>query len=186
MIITGGKKLIPLDISDDGRARVNAKTNPRMFFASRDNGQAFCLTSMLSSIAAGNYAVYLKNNSQVNYIFIESIHFSAANAAFWKIWEVTGTQVGGTVIAPRQLNLAMGRSADAIAYGDTAITGGLTTLDRPIDITRSPANDHAQEMYSDSIILGPESAIAIEYDTGTTGIADVSIRFHFEPIALIQ
>lgn len=182
MIVRGGNRNTPWDISPDGRGRVNAKSNPRIFFASRDDGQAFCLVSVLSSIAAGNYAALIKNNSQSNYIFIDSVHLGAANAALWKIWEVTGTQVGGTAIVPRQLNLSRGRSADATAYGDTAITSGLTTVGRPIDVMRGAANDHVSELYSDSLIMGPESTLAIEYDTGTTGAAEVSIRFHFEAI----
>lgn len=182
-VIYGGRN-VPLDISNDGRAAVNSKTASRMFYSSRDNGQAFCATSELTSIAAGNYAIYIKNNSQVNNIFIDSIHYSATNTVLWKLWSVIGTPVGGTLIVPRQLNLSSGRSADATTYGDTAITSGLTIQGRQLDIIRTPANDHAQENYHDSIILGPESAIAIEYDTGTTGTAEISLRFHFEEIVL--
>jgi hypothetical protein len=36
--------------------------------------------------------------------------------------------------------------------------------------------------YEDALILGPGKAIAVEYDTGTTGICEIDLFFHYEDL----
>jgi len=161
------------------RLNVSAKTNPRLFYSSRDEGKAFNLISTDANAAAGDYVFYLKNTSTTDNLYVKHIEFHAANAAVWKVWEVTGT-AGGTSITPSNLNLGSPNEAESIGFGDNAVTG-LTTV-KQVGTHRHDANGEGEMSYEDALILTPGAAIAVEYDAGTTGAAEIDCFFHYETI----
>jgi hypothetical protein len=166
-------------VSTVNRLNVSAKTNPRIFYSSRDDGLAFNLISTDSGATAGEYIFYIKNSSATRNLFVKHIEFHSANAAVWKVWEVTGT-ASGTTITSSNLNLSSGQVAEAVGVGDGAITG-LTTV-KQIGTHRNDANGEGEMTYDDALILGTGKAIAVEYDTGTTGSAEIDCFFHYEDI----
>lgn len=171
-----------MSVSEDNRGNMSAKIGPRIFYVSRDFGQAFSITSVAANAVAGDLALYIKNTSSTKRLFIRCIDVSAANAALWKLWEVTGDTPTGTAIVSKNLNLNSGRTADALCYGNGAV-GGLTTVaGQPIKHIRSIAGGSEQYCADYALILGSNSAVALEYDTGTTGPAEISVDFHFEDI----
>ena len=161
------------------RLNVSAKTNPRTFYASRDEGQTFNAISIDTSAAAGDYIWYLKNTSTDKNLYVKHIEFHSTNAAVWAVWEVTGT-ASGTSITPANLNLGSANAAEAICIGDGAVSG-LTTVKR-IGTHRNDALGEGEMLYEDALILAPNSAIAVEYDQGTTGAAEIDCFFHYETI----
>ena len=98
-----------------------------------------------------------------------------------KLWFVSGTAAGGTIITPTNLNKGSSNDADALvrqaAAGD-AITG-LTTQGQ-IDIEFVSATGHGEFLLNDTVRLGQNDAIAIEYDEGTTGDLAGVIDIFFE------
>lgn len=168
-------------VSESNRMNVSAKTNPRIFYTSRDSGQAFMLTSVDAGPTAADYICYLKNTSKTQNLFIDEIRFSSQAVSVWKIWSVTGTAAGGTALTPSNLNLASGNTALATARGDGAVSG--LTADSLLGAIRTLASNTEKMDYQDSLLMGPNDAIAIEYDTGSASSAEVSILFHYEDVA---
>lgn len=169
-----------MSVSESNRANVSAKTAPRTYYVSRDDELVFNLVSIDASADAGDIIAYIKNISDTKNLFVKQVHLSSVNAALWKFWAATGTPAG-TVLTPANLNLSSGRTSPTSAYGDGAVTG-LTLASVPFDALRTPANSHEEHIYEGALILGPGNAIAVEYDTGTTGAADVTIEFYFEDV----
>lgn len=163
------------------RLNVSAKTAPRKFYASRDFGLAYNAVYDEITAAAGDYVAYLKNTSTDSNLFIDRIEFHSVENVKWKIWEVSGTAASGTTVTPSELFVGRGIPADASAMsGDTAITG-LTTAGQ-LGTHRSQTLSDSEMIYSGSLILSPSRAMAIEYDTGTTGLCSLDIHFFFEKI----
>ncbi len=169
-----------MSVSEDQRGNVSSKSNPRAFYISRDFQQNYALPSIYATAAAGEYILYMRNTSTTQNIFVKDIVFGSANAALFKITEVSGTPSGSEIIA-KNTNLTSGRAASISSYGNGAVTG-LSAVGPAMPV-RTSANGHEHEELEDALILGPGNAIAVEYDTGTTGPAEVTVYFHFEDIS---
>ena len=168
-------------VSSVQRLNVSAKTGPRQFYASRDFSLSFNAVYDDLTVAAGEYSAYLKNTSSTRNLFINHVEFHSAENVKWKVWEVSGTAASGETVAPSNMNLGSGIPAEAIAMsGNTAITG-LTQV-KQIGSHRSEALSDSSMDYDGVLILTPGKAIAIEYDTGTTGICSHDIFFWYEGI----
>ena len=168
-------------VSSVQRLNVSAKTAPRQMYAARDFGLAFSAVYIFTA-AAGEKVAYLKNTSTTRNLFIAEMGFGGVNSILWKLWFVSGTAAAGETVTPTPQNKSKNIPAEAIAMaGDTAITG-LTDISL-VSIRRSPAASSIDDLYGGSIILGPGDAIAIEYDTGTSGIGEIDIHFHYEDLS---
>ena len=159
-------------VSSTNRLNVSAKTNPRIFYSSRDDGQAFNAISLgANDYAAGEFGFYIKNTSTTRNMFIKHIEFHSVDAARY-------------LISPSNLNLGSGLSAETTCMGGGAAITGLTTT-KLIGTHRTTALSESEMSYLNALILTPNSAIAIEYDAeygGTTGIMEIDCFFHFENI----
>lgn len=163
------------------RLNVSAKTQDRIFYASRDFGLAYNAVYDDMTAAAGDVVAYLKNTSSTRNLFVRKMEFHSVENVKWKIFSVSGTAASGTSVTPTDLNLSSGITAEAEAMsGDTAITG-LTNIAQ-LGTHRSQALGDSEMDYAGSLMLGPGDAIAIEYDTGTTGLCSIDIHFFFEGI----
>ena len=104
---------------------------------------------------------------------------SGVETALWKVHRVTGTAAAGSLITPSNCNATSSNASSSIARGDDSITG--LSIASTYFTGRSAAN--GQPIVFDtksSLIIGQNQAISVEYDTGTTGIAEVTIIGHFE------
>lgn len=165
-------------VSSAHRLNVSSKSLDRIFYISRDDGRAFNLISVVASAAAGDHIAYIKNTSSTRNMYIYRVEFHSANAALWKLWSVTGTAAGGSALTPSNLNRTSSKTAEATARGDGAVTS-LTTGDI-LGVHRSAANGEGEMSYDGALILGPNDAVSVEYDTGTTGAAEVDFLFWYE------
>lgn len=165
------------------RLNVSAKTRDRLFYISRDNALAFNAIMPSFNASNGEYVYYLKNTAPDKRLYIHSIEYHSAPSVHWKVWIVTGTAAGGTSITPSNLNLGSGRAAEAICMGGGATITGLT-LGVQIGTHRTEANSGASMDWGGGLILAPNTAIAIEYDTGSTspGLCEIDCIFHYEDI----
>jgi len=168
-------------VSTAQRLNVSAKTRDRVFYASRDDEQAFNAVMPTFNAAAGNYCYYLKNSSSSKNLFLHSLEFHSVENVQWKVWQVTGTAAGGTEITPANLNLGSGRTAEATCMGGGATITGLT-LGNQIGTHRTTTFGEASMNFGQGLILAPNTAIMVEYDTGTTGLCEIDCIFHYENI----
>ena len=174
-----------MSVSSVNRGNVSAKTNPRLFYSSRDDGLAFNAISIGDNdYAIGEYCMYLKNTSTTRNLFIKHIEFHSVDASRFKVFEVTGTAAAATAIIPSNLNLGSGITAEATSMGGGAAITGLTAV-KLIGTHRTTALGESEMDYADALILGPGDAIAVELDAeygGITGIVELDIFFHYENI----
>ena len=168
-------------VSAAQRLNVSSKTRSRLFYISRDDEQAFNAVMPSFSAAAGEYVFYLKNSSSSKNLFVHSLEYHSVQAVHWKVWQCTGTAAAGTVITASNLNLGSGRTAEAICMGGAATLTGLT-LGNQIGTHRTQALGDSDMNFGEGLILAPNTAIVVEYDTGTTGLCEIDCIFHFEPI----
>ena len=168
-------------VSSVQRLNVSAKTKNRLFYISRDDGLAFNAVMPSFSAAAGDVVYYLKNTSSSRNIMIDSMEFHSIEAVQWKVFQVSGTAAGGTAITPANINLGSGRGAEATVMGGGATITGLTNITQ-IGTHRTQATGEAGMDWSGGLILAPNTAIAVEYDTGTTGLCELDCLFHFETV----
>jgi len=178
-ISDGGGRGRLATVSSFLRLNVSAKTNPRTFYASRDEGLTFDAVSDVASAAAADVIFYLKNTSTDKNAFVKHIEFHSDNDAVYKVYEVTGT-AAGTALLPSNLNLGSKNAAEALFFGDAAVTG--LTLGKVLGTHRSQAGGDGEMEYNDALILSPNTSIAIVYETGTTGRAEIDCFFHYEGI----
>ena len=168
-------------VSAAQRLNVSAKTRDRLFYVSRDDEQSFNAVMPSFSAAAGNYVYYIKNISSTKNMFLHTIEYHSVENVHWKVWQVTGTAAGGTEIIPANLNLGSGRLAEATCMGGGATITGLT-LGNQIGTHRTSAFGEAGMNWGEGLIIPPNAAIMVEYDTGTTGLCEIDCIFHFENI----
>lgn len=165
-------------VSSDFRMETSTRSNSRSYYISRDDGQVYGVTSHDATAAAGTYILYFKNTSTSKDFYIDYIECGGVETALWKVWFVTGTAAGGSALTPTNLNKKSGNVASATVRGDDSITG--LSTDGQIGALRTPANDSHLLAFDDTVVLGTGDAIAIEYDAGTTGIAEVFMRGYYE------
>ena len=170
-----------MSVSVSQRGNVSAKTKNRLFYVSRDDGLAFNAVMPTFSAAAGEYVFYIKNTSADKNMMINHIELHSVEAVHWKFFEVTGTAAAGTAITPSNLNLGSGRQAEATCMGGGATITGLT-LGKQLGSHRTEATGEAGMDWGGGLILSPNTAIVVEYDTGTTGLCEIDCLFHFETI----
>lgn len=174
----GGKQM---SVSSTQRGNVSAKTANRIFYSSRDDGLAFAAIYDDVAAAAGEYVAYLKNSSSTKNLFIKDVSFGGVESIKWRIWVVSGTAAAGEEVTPTELNLSKSIPAEALAMaGNTAITG-LTNIEQ-IGTHRTAAMQDGLAMRHSSTILGPNDAIAVEYETGTAGLCEIEVHFWYEEI----
>lgn len=165
---------------DDGRINTSSRTSSRLHYVSRDDGESYSLVSNDATAAAGTYIIYWSNTDGVGRrLFIDSITMSGVETALWKVHYVTGTAAAGSSLTPINLNNTSSNAAPAIARGDDSITG--LTVSKTIFTGRSSANGPPLKFDTkDAVMLGQNQAIAVEYDTGVTGVAEVTIVGYYE------
>ena len=181
MIIEDGTGVGPsAKVTSDFRLNVSARANARIYYRSRDNGDAYTIVSHDATAAAGTYIIYFKNDNATKDFIVEDVLVGGAETALWKLWFVTGTAAGGSVLTPVNLNKGSGNTASATARGDDAITSLATN--GQISTVRSPANDSAKFELHDALVLNLGAAIAVEIDTddGSPSIAEAKILGYYE------
>lgn len=165
-------------VSASNRLMVASESNTRSYYVSRDAKRLFNWVFEDASAVAGNYVAYIKNTSTTRALVIELVRLQAANAATWKVVTATGTATGGTAVTAVNMNRGSGLTEEATALADNV--GGFTAGSALIAIARHPAESSIVVPFDDTLILTPGTAIAIEYDAGTTGQAAVTLRAYYE------
>jgi hypothetical protein len=165
-------------VSANNRGDVSSRNASRIYYTSRDFKQAYNWVSSFSA-STGNEIIYLKNDSQVNDLYIDHVLLSAeAGRATFALYEVSGT-AAGTTLTGVNLNLKSSNTADVTSFGNAAVTG--LTLGNKIEVVSAPDDTTVALNVQDALILGFNNAIAIEF-TGSAGNVNCVISGFFEEI----
>jgi hypothetical protein len=169
-------------VDSENRLTVNAKTNVRGYFSSRDQGNAYSIVAEDADPAAGEYTVWVQNNSTNHFIVSRIITGSTDADVVWKLWQVTGTGATAAAITPKSLNLALAISASLTAKGGAGGVTGLTTSGMITMWNQGVANSTFVFDSNDMIRIGQNQAIALEYDAGTTNACSITILGYFDVV----
>ena len=153
----------------DNRFNVSSRQDSRRYYNSRDRSEAFTMVWDDATSAAGDYIAYWKNTDTTGReLVVSSVGVNSVEASSFKLSVVTGT-ASGTSVTPACLNRGSPKSAQATAVeaAGTAITG--LTENVVVDHAGCQATGHQEFRLDDSLRLGQDEAIAIEYEQGTTG-----------------
>jgi hypothetical protein len=159
------------------RLLVDSRSDTRIYFISRDNGDAYTMVSIDTPSAGGEYNFYFKNTSTTQKFYVSDIEVGAADLAIFKLSVVTGT-ASGTTITPTNLNLTSGNVATATVLGNGAISG--LTESSVLAVISVPADSTEAFKTSDSLVLGQGDAIAVEFDTGSASAIHISMQGFFD------
>lgn len=165
-------------VSSDNRLDVSARTDERIFYISRDNERAFSWFFEDDDAAAADFTAYLQNTSKTLRLVIHAVVVSSELASTVKLHKVTGVADTAGAVTATNLNIASGKTADDNALGGSAV--GTITSSSVIEAVRVGANGTETFHGGDSIQLDTNDAIAVEYDTGTTGDFEVTIYGFYE------
>lgn len=154
------------------RLNVSSRSDDRIYYISRDNGDAYTMTSVDTPSAGGEVNFYFKNTSTTQKFYIKDLIMGAADLAIFKLWKVTGTG-SGTAVTPTNLNFTSGNVASATVLGDGAVSG--LTLANLLAVVSVQADDAKRIDLHDAIILGQGDAIAVEFDTGSASAIHISM-----------
>jgi len=179
MIIFGGVgNNFPVGVSPTGnRLNVSSRSDGRMHYISRDNGDAYTTTS-IDTTAADEYNFYFKNTSTTQKFYVSSITLGCAVLSIFKISTVTGIGAGASAIPIPNLNRLSGNTADATVLGNAAVTG--LTEEAIIEVVSILADDSKTIKFYDAFILGQNDAFAVEYDVGAGGTMHCTMRGFFD------
>lgn len=158
------------------RMNVSSRADERIYYISRDNGDAYTVAS-IDTAAAGEYNFYFKNTSKTKKFYVKDFIIGSGSLAIFKISTVTGT-AAGTSIVPVNLNRIAGTTADAVAFGNAAVTG--LSEEALLDVVSVTADSTVSVDFHDALILGQDDAIAVEYDTGAGDTIHITMVGFFD------
>lgn len=164
---TGAKEDVQ---GSDGRFNTSSRSDSRAYYNSRDKMQTYTAVYDHQSAVAAEQSVYMKNTSESKTLVLTHAGLNAEENCRVRLCFVSGTAAGGSEVTPTNTNksssftaaveMRQGESGDAIT--------GLTSLGC-VDFAAVPANGHTEFLLGDTIRLGQNDAVAIEYTQGTTG-----------------
>lgn len=165
----------------DTRLNTSSRSSERIHYVSRDDGQAYSITSHDATMANGTFPIYLQNTSSSGLLlYVDKIIAGGEETQLFKVFFVTGTASGSSALTAINLNKSSSNAADVNARGDGPVTIGST--DGEIVTFRTGATDHDDVKFDDAVILGQNDAIAVEadIDDGSASIGDITIFFYME------
>ena len=165
----------------DGRANVSSRSDSRAYYNSRDESEEFSLSWDDASSEAGDFILYWKNaDTTGRQLVISIIDFNSENAGSFKLHTVTGTAAAGATVVPFCSNRAAPKSAQAVAMeaAGTPISG-LTSVGVHTHVGVGASCGREWDI-SDTVRIGQDGAIAIEYEQGTTGRTWGTILAYYE------
>jgi hypothetical protein len=159
------------------RFNVSSRSDGRIYYISRDNGDAYTMVSIDTPSAGGEYNFYFKNTSTTQKFYVTHIEVGAADLAIFKLSTVTGT-AAGTAITPVNLNRTSGNVASATCLGNGAVTG--LTEEHVLKVISVNADDSKDIKLDDALILGQGDAIAVEFDTGSASAIHIDMQGFYD------
>ena len=161
----------------DGRMNVSSRSDERIYYNSRDEGDTYIWTSTDAGAAADEYIIYIKNTSTTKQLVIRAIYLTPSVAMTFLIVTATGTPTSASITG-FNTNLTSTKIAPAISHGD-ALVDNVT----PVQVLRTVSvealtTEHVD--FHDTLRLGQNDIIAIEEDVNGGGTLACQILGYFE------
>ena len=159
------------------RLDVSSRADERIYYISRDNGDAYTCTSIDGGAVAGEYNFYFKNTSTTQKFYVKDIVVGSSVLAIFKVSKVTGTG-SGSAVTITNLNFTSGNVAVATVLGNGPVTG--LSESAVVDMVSVEADATETMDFHDALVLGQGDAIAVEYDTGAGGSVHITMLGYFD------
>jgi len=167
------------DVNEFHQLLTRTVNEQRPAYISRTLGKAFIAHADDADVAAGEFILWLRNDSDIPITINSIFTFNVDANAIWKLHKVTGIGDTAAAIIPVNLNFSSGNVADVTCRGGaggvgTIVTAGeVTTWGGGVTYFNTVVN-----WWLDALTLGKNDAVAIEFDAGTGSRASASIMFH--------
>lgn len=176
--ITGSIQIVH---GSDGRLNTSSRSDGRAYYNSRDLGQFYAVPFQDADADAAEFVVYWQNTDTTKTLVINHVGISSTIAGTFILHKMDGVAGTGTDIVPINLNFASPNAASANAKKGTGGVGvGGAGTDGIIDVIQVGAGDHGEFDVADTLRLGQNQAIAVEYDRGASSIVEGVIYGFYE------
>lgn len=171
-----GKVITSGQSGNSRRLDVSSRTDTRMYYTSRDDGQVYTWTG-LYAVGANDTVMLVKNTSTTRVLIITEIE--SVNDAVTRVRihlptvEVTPA---GTEIIGKNLNTASTNAADAIAKQDETNN----SLGDVIFDTLIGANEPHAEAFEHGLRITQNKSIAVDFVTAAVALGGATITGYFE------
>lgn len=162
----------------DGRLNVSSRSDERIYYNSRFEGQTYVWVSFDSAAAVGEYPIYIKNTSTSQNLIIKEIILSPGVAMTFKIATVTGTPTSASITGYNLNRTMSSNAAAATAHGDAAVDNVTPSQVIRVAMVGALATEHVE--FHDALQLGQNDAIAVETDVNAGGLVYIQIIGYFE------
>lgn len=178
MLLEDGRTRVTMGVTPDGRGKTSARTSPRAFFVSRDQGQAFAWVSEATAAVDGSVQLALTNLDPQRELEIELVRVGGLNAGRFTVRRYSGT-AAGTAVVGTNLNLKSDVVAQASAFGNA--NAGVTGLTPGVSVggRRYGAAQSEEISFGGALIIGVAQTIGIAV-FGTAGPVEIVVRGLFE------
>lgn len=160
------------------RLNTSARQDGRLYYVSRDNGDAYTVFSIDTGQGADEHPLYFKNTSTTQKFYVSSISVAGADLGIYSVIKATGTATGVSALTPVNLNLTSGNTASATVRGDGDVTGftpGVVIANIAI-----VADSYGILDFHDALVLGQGDAIAVHCRIGGTGESTITLTGFFD------
>jgi len=144
----------------DNRLLVSSRSEERLFYASRDDGQAYAWVTATSTTAANDTILLIKNTSKTKNLFIDHLGLTLASASVVTVHRPT-TLVAtptGTAVTGVNLNGQSANVADASAKKDETTNSQGDVFLKIQAVAATPI----ERDLKGAVILGPDQSIGID------------------------
>jgi len=160
------------------RLNVSSRSDERIYYISRDNGDAYTIYSRDAAAAADEHQLYFRNTSTTKKFYVNSFELGGADICIFSIIIATGTATGGSTLTPVNLNFTSGNTASATVLGNGDV-GGFTT-GAVIRHIATAADTTGTINFHDSLVLGQGDAIAVHTRIGGTGEVTITMTGFYD------
>jgi len=167
-------------VSSDNELHVFSVSESHAAHVSNDKGGTYMAYTTDAGPGAGEYTLYIQNDSSTKIFVIDCVCTSNVDAdVVWKLHEVTGTAAGASVVTASNLNLTSGKVAELTCRGGAGGVTGLTSTEVIMAWNGGAVFSNVNKEIGGRIVLGKNNALAVEYDAGTGGAVHVHISGHY-------
>lgn len=188
-IENGDSKKVYLKINDDGSAKVDAVTRPKILSQSEDKGLSYVFTTDILSFgtAATEYNIlYFKNTSADENFKIATFYMSynGGTVSGLKVADVklklatADPTANTTAITPGNLNTGSSNSAETTAYKWNGTGTGITVTTQTAGVVQIRSGLTHCEF--SGFILAPGQAIVVSYNPAEIGTGALTITGYYE------
>lgn len=164
-------------VNDEGQLNVKAIVESELTNTSEEDGLAFTWTSTVSTGDLVTEIMTIKNDSSDLRLHFDQIWIGAQiTEGRFEAGIVTSGTAGGTTVTGRPLNNDLAKVADATAFGDASVTGGLAGTTMAILMT-APGQGAAFDLEG-AWIFGKDDVFFVR--SNTNGVVHVTVTGHFD------